>query len=179
MQKRSDVLLNIIHVLAWIAALGLCVKAGSILASYTVSLYINEEATRNLYLGLDLSAIREKGPFEYGFMVWSIVLIIAAEALLFFTVIKIFQKINMAQPFHGTIRKLIERMAWICLFVGIFSMQAAGFAERYVAKGSSLPELARHVGHGDVFLFFAGILYFISLVYAKGIELQQENELTV
>jgi hypothetical protein len=179
MNKRSDIILKVIHVLAWVAALGLCVKAGSILASYTVSLYINEEATKNLYLGLDLSAIREKGPFEYGFMVWSIVLIIAAEALLFFTVIKIFQKINMAQPFHGTIRKLIERMAWICLFVGIFSMQATAFAERYVAKGSSLPELARHVGHGDVFLFFAGILYFISLVYAKGIELQQESELTV
>jgi hypothetical protein len=179
MNKRSDILLKIIHVLAWIAALGLCVKAGSILVSYGVSLYVNEAAAKNLYLGLDLSALREKGPFEYGFMVWSIVLIISAQALLFFTVIQIFQKINMAQPFHGTIRKLIERMAWICLFVGIFSMQATGFAERYVAKGSSLPELARHVGHGDVFLFFAGILYFISLVYAKGIELQQENELTV
>jgi hypothetical protein len=179
MSKRSDIVLRVIHVLAWIAALGLCVKAGTILVSYGVSLYLNEEATKNLYLGLDLSALREKGPFEYGFMVWSIVLIISAEALLFFTVIKIFQKINMAKPFHEKVRKLIERMAWICLFVGIFSMEATGFAEKYVAKGSSLPELAKHVGHGVEFLFFAGILYFISLVYAKGVELQQESELTV
>lgn len=179
MNKRSDLLLKVIHVLAWVAALGLCVKAGAILVSYGVSLYVNEVAAKNLYLGLDLSALKEKGPFEYGFMVWSIVFIIAAQALLFFTVIQIFQKINMAQPFHLTIRKLIERMAWVCLLTGILSKQAMGFAEHYVAKGSSLPELVRHVGHGDIFLFFAGILYFISLVYAKGIELQQENELTV
>jgi hypothetical protein len=70
-------------------------------------------------------------------------------------------------------------MSVISLFVGILSKQMTGFAEHYIGKGISFPKLSEHIGHGDAFLFFAGILFVISTIFKKGIELQTENELTV
>jgi len=34
----------------------------------------------------------------------------------------------------------------------------------------NFPNLIEHIGLGDAFLFFAGILFFISVLYKKGTE---------
>ncbi len=179
MATKSNIILKVIHVLSWIVFIGLCINAGALLISYYVSMYVNPIGAKNLLLGLDLSQLKDANQMEYSFMVIGIALIFMLEALLFYTVLQIFKKINLVSPFHETIGVLIQKMSKYALVIGLLSVLASHFAKGYISEGFVLPKLNEHIGHGDVFLFFAGILYFISILFAKGIEIQKENELTV
>jgi hypothetical protein len=48
-----------------------------------------------------------------------------------------------------------------------------------MSQGLTFPRLFEHINSGDTFIFFAGILFFISILFKKGIELQTENDLTI
>ena len=179
MAQQNTWILKLTHVLTWIVFIGLCVNAGTILTSYALSAFVNPAAASNLMLGLDLSALRAVGKVEYHIMVWGIIAVTVLEATLFYKLLQMFTKIDFQRPFRESIGKLILHMSVISLFVGILSKQMTGFAEHYIGKGISFPKLSEHIGHGDAFLFFAGILFVISTIFKKGIELQTENELTV
>lgn len=179
MAQQNSWILKVTHVLTWIAFVGLCINAGTILTSYIVAAFINPAAVKNLMLGLDFSALRAEGVVEYNVMVWGIIIVTILQATLFYKLIQMFQKIDFQRPFHDSIGKLILHMSLISLFVGILSKQLTGFAGHYLTRGLSLPRLTEYIGHGDAFLFFAGILFVIATIFKKGIELQNENELTV
>jgi hypothetical protein len=179
MLVKSTYVLKFLNVISWIVFLGLCIKAGAILYSYWVSMYLNDFGAKNLYLGLDLSQLKSTSNLEFTILVFCIITITILQALLFYSVIQIFNKINFVSPFHKTIGKLIKKMSVFTLIIGILSKLTVLFSEKYIDMGMSFPHLIEFTGSGDVFLFFAGILYFISLLFAKGIELQNENDLTV
>ena len=179
MSVKSTYVLKFLNVISWIVFIGLCVKAGAIMYSYLVSMYLNEIGAKNLYLGLDLSQLKTTSNLQYSILVFCIISIILLQALLFYTVIQIFKKINFVSPFHETIGKLIKKMSVLSLIIGLLSKLIILLSEKYINLGMNFPHLIEFAGSGDAFLFFAGILYFISLLFAKGIELQNENDLTV
>lgn len=179
MSTKSAYILKLLNIVSWIAFIGLCVKAGSLLASYGVSMFISEVGAKNLPLGLDLSALKAYDQIDYSIMVFCLTAITIFEALIFYAVIQIFLKINFVSPFHETIGKLIQKMSGFSLIVGLLSNVTVSYSEKFTAMGIQLPNLMEHIGLGDAFLFFAGILYFISQLFAKAIELQKENELTI
>lgn len=179
MAAKSSIILKVIHVLSWILFIGICINAGTILFSYFVSMYANPAGAKNLLLGLDLGQLKNVGDIPYSLMVLAIAAIFIFEAFLFYSVLQILKKINLVSPFHETIGKLIQKMSKYAFVIGLLSKLANHFAKGYNSEGMVLPKLNEHIGHGDAFLFFAGILYFISILFEKGIELQKENELTV
>jgi hypothetical protein len=179
MSQNNSLILKLTHIVTWIAFIGLCINAGTIITSYVFSTFVNPGATSKLMLGLDLTALRAEGKVEYHVMVLGIIIVTVLEATLFYKLIQMFQKIDFQRPFHEIIGKLILHMSVISLFVGILSKQLTGFAGNYLKPGLSLPHLQEYIGHGDAFLFFAGILFVIATIFKKGIELQTENELTV
>lgn len=179
MKTKSTYVLKILDVIAWVVFLGLCIKAGALLYSFYVSMHLNEIAAKNLYMGLNLFELKEVNSIAYATLVLSIVAIIIAQALLFYTVIQIFRKINFISPFHESISKLIKKMALYSLIIGLLSVLAMAYAEQFGDKGMYFPHLSEHIGQGSAFLFFGGILYFIYQLFLRGIALQQENELTI
>ncbi|MNR29936.1 hypothetical protein D3C85_1473550 [compost metagenome] len=142
-------------------------------------MFISDVGAKNLPLGLDLSQLKDYDVIDYSIMVFCITTITVFEALLFYAVIQIFLKINLVTPFHETIGKLIQKMSAFSLLIGILSNITVSYSGKFTSTGIDLSHLTEHIGHGDAFLFFAGILYFISQLFAKGIELQKENELTI
>jgi hypothetical protein len=179
MKSKSTYILKILNGISWIVFIGLCIKAGALLYSYWVSMYLNEIAAKNLYLGLNLFQLKSFSEGYYTALVLCIIAITIAQALLFYTVIQIFQKINFVSPFHETISKLINKMSLISLIIGLLSELAVAYSEIFSGRGMDFPHLTEYIGLGSAFLFFAGILYFISHLFLRGIELQQENELTI
>ncbi|WP_337966665.1 DUF2975 domain-containing protein [uncultured Flavobacterium sp.] len=179
MSTKSTIILKVLNVVSWIAFIGACIKAGSLLVSYFISMFYDEVGAKNLSLGLDLSQLKAYDQVDYSIMVFCIIVITVFEALIFYTLIQIFMKINMVSPFHETIGKLIERMSGFALLVGIFSEVVVSYSQKFTVLKINLPNLMEHIGLGSSFLFFAGILYFISQLFARGIELQKENELTI
>lgn len=179
MKTKSTYVLKILDVIAWVVFLGLCIKAGALLYSFYVSMHLNEIAAKNLYMGLNLFELKAVNEVGYAALVIGIVAIIIAQALLFYTVIQIFRKINFISPFHESISKLIKKMALYSVIIGILSVFAMAYSEQFGDKGMFFPHLSEHIGQGSAFLFFGGILYFIYQLFLRGIALQQENELTI
>lgn len=179
MSTNSTIILKTLNVVSWIAFIGTCLKAGSLLVSYFVTMYYPEIAAKNLAIGLDLSQLRAYDQIDYTIMVFCIIIITIFEALVFYTLIQIFMKINMVSPFHEIIGELIKKMSAFALIIGIFSKVVVSYSEKFIAMKIALPNIMEHIGLGDAFLFFAMILYFISQLFARGIELQKETELTI
>jgi|SRR6185436_9356515 len=178
-KTRTNGVLTVMHILAWVIFVGLCIKTGAILYSFFVSLFINPVAAKDLHLGLDLSELKEFSIEHYSVMVSFVVVLWALKAYMFYQVIKIFLYVNLAKPFSSNVALLISRISYVALTIGILAVGMNGYSKWLVKKGVVLHTLPEYISGGAEFLFFAGIVFIISLVFKKGIEIQSENELTV
>ena len=179
MKASTKGILTVLHVVSWIIFIGLCIRAGAILYTSIVSVYINPEGAKNLYSGLNLWSLYDYDTTYYTIIVSLIIIITALKALIFYQVIKIFSKINYVTPFSPQIASLISMIGYISLGVGILTKMTNGYCEWLGKKGVSFPDTSNVLGAGTEFLLFAGVIVFIAQVFKRGIEMQTENELTV
>ena len=54
MTKKNDAILKVLHVVSWIAFIGLCIEAGALIFNFVYALF-KPIASHNIYKGLDLS----------------------------------------------------------------------------------------------------------------------------
>ena len=108
-----------------------------------------------------------------------IVLVAAIKAYMFYLILSIFKILNLVQPFSKEVGRLIFKISFVALVVGILSLSGFQYSEWLVRQHVLLPEMYTFFGGGDVFLFMAATLFVIALVFKRGIEIQSENELTV
>ena len=179
MKNSTRVILSILHVVSWIIFIGLCIKTGTIIISAIVSLAGNPVAAKNLYLGLDLSGMYNFSIEHYVSVVSLIAVVTAMKAHMFYVVPKVFPKINLVHPFSVEVSKLISRISYIAMMIGIFMLIGNGYCEWLIKRGANLPHLDAYLGAGGEFLLFAGVIFIIAQVFKKGIEIQSENELTI
>lgn len=170
--------LMLITVVIWSIFIGLCIQAGALLFTFAYSLF-NPVVSQNLYEGLNLSALREQNIWYYG-GVLSIVLFIAGQkAYLFFLMIRIFLKINLIQPFSREVSKLISSISYVALEIGAGIIIASGIFKWMQVRGYELDRVPQILGGGFEFLLMAALLIAIGMVFKRGVEIQEENELTV
>jgi len=179
MKKKTHELLIIMKVLSWIAFFGLCIKTGALAITFFVSEFINPIASKNLYLGLNLSNLKQFSNLHYSAIILLLIFLTALKAYMIYLVIRIFLKLNLMNPFSTDVALLIKRISYVALATGALAMMATQYGQWLSKKGVELNGLTEFVDSGAAFLFFAGIIFIISLVFKKGIEIQTENELTV
>lgn len=169
--------LEILKVVAWIVFIGLCIKTGALLVSFFISIFINGNASTDLYQGLDLSDLLARNQMQYILLTGLIIAISGLKAYLFFYVIKITDKLNLINPFSQQVGKYILKMSHLALDIAIITFVAQSFA-KWIAKDQINIKYAFDGSTGE-FLFLAGILFVIGMIFKRGIELQSENELTI
>ena len=98
------------------------------------------------------------------------------KAYLFFLLIKVFSTINLKHPFSSAIRLLLSNISLVALSIGMSSVIAVSYYGWLYKKGMLLYSLPRHISGSSEFLFFAGILFVISLIFKRGIELQSQKD---
>ena len=167
------------HIIIWVVFFGVCIKTGAILYSFIVSLFFNPEGAKNLHMGLNLSALYHYSREHYISVVMYLIVISALKAYICYLVIKIFLKINLIKPFSKYISSLISRISHVAIWIGALALIAGGYSQWLENKGAMMPDLKDYAGSAAEFLFFGGIIFIISLVFKRGIEIQTENELTV
>jgi len=179
MKKKTHELLIVMKVLTWLVFLGLCIKTGALIISFFVSEFINPLASKNLYLGFDLSNLKQFSNGHYSAMVLVIIVLSALKALMFYHVIKFFLRLNLMNPFSPDVAFLIKKISYVAFAIGTLSMIAIQYSRWLSKNGVVFTGLMEFIDSGAAFLFFSGIIFIISLVFKKGIEIQTENELTV
>jgi hypothetical protein len=70
-------------------------------------------------------------------------------------------------------------MSYEALAIALLSFVANQYAEALVTNGYELHETTTYWNDADAFLMMAAIVYVISRLFKKGIELQQEKDLTI
>jgi len=172
---KTNQILKILKVLAWIIFIGLCIKTGAMVISAMVSLFVGPEGAKNLYSGLNLSALLAYNQGYYIVMVSLLVILSGLKAHLFYMVIMIISKISITHPFSEQTTSLIYKLSVISLQIGILAIITGSYAKWLMKKSVQFS----FDGGGTEFLFLAGILYVITQIFKRGIELQKENELTI
>ena len=168
-------LLKLMKTFSWIIYIGLCIKAGALFVAFLVTLFINENAAKDLYVDLNLFDLYQFSHTHFVLLISIMLLVIISKAYLFHVVISIFSKVNFKEPFNITISELISKMSKISFIIGLISIIGDSYTNYLVGKNYD----AHLMWSSKEFLFIASILFVISLIYKRGIELQIENKLTV
>lgn len=173
---KTNAILKIMNIIFWILFIGLCIKTGAIIVSFFVSLFVNPEAAKDLYLGLDLSDVYNIDLYTYVCVVSFIIVLNGMKAYIAYLAVKLFLKFDLNYPFNENVAGLISQISYYAMSIGLVALIAAEYSEGLIKRGA---EISRMDWGAQEFLFFAGIIYILALVFKKGVEIQSENELTI
>lgn len=171
MKKTHYILLGL-KIITWIAFIGFSIEAGSKIFTFVYS-FFNEKVSHNLYLGLDLSSIQSSSSWQYVSIMSLIITIPLLKANIWFQVLKFTLDYSHENPFVLKSIYKLENIAY--LFFGLFAITviSAKYFENF--PNLRLPIVAEK----GVYLLVAGIIYIISQVFKRGVELREENDLTI
>ena len=178
MTKKKDFVLDLLNVASWIIFTGLSIEAGAIIFNSFYCL-LNPVGAGNIYKGLDLSQLYQDHFGHFNAVMSFVIVIAIMKAYLFYLVVKIFMKLNLVQPFSTEIAKLIEKISMEAFAIVIVSFVAVQYTKRLVNGGMDVDRIGEFWGDIASFLMMAAIVYIISRIFNKGIELQNETDLTI
>ena len=177
MKAKTETILLVSKILAFLGFVWYMILFGSQLVNLVASFINPEWAKRTYEVDLNIFNIREH---SVGFYVWAMCLIIAVtalKALVWYVVFDLLSKLKLQTPFTMKVEKKLETIAYLLLAVWIISIN---FWKVYIYYLSQSTGIQLPVNNsGDEYLFMAGIIYIISQVFKRGIEIQEENDLTV
>ena len=178
MSKSNHFIFKGLHIVAWIIFVGLCIEAGGLLVNFVFSLY-RPEMVDNLYNKLDLSQMYQRSRWAF-FGMYSFILVIAIlKAYLFYLVIQLISKLDLQKPFSSFVSEQITRISYFTLSIGLLSYIAQQSAKTLMHRGYETDALHQYWTDSQAFILMAGIIYVIAAIFSKGVELQNETDLTV
>jgi hypothetical protein len=173
-QTRTEMILKVMLILAWIAFIGFMIEAGAIQVSYAVSCS-NPAAAKNLYKGLDLYNLSQFNFWYYTIFVAFMVAIPVMKSWVSFLVIKMLSKFNLERPFTDEVAVRLEKISYAALAIWVVAMFSNAYSA-YIIKLTGKPFGNWIAGE---FIFMVGLVFIIAQVFKRGVEIQSENDLTV
>jgi hypothetical protein len=178
----SQMILKFLHVLSWIIFIGLCIEAGGVIFNTIFTHFINPDASKYFWKEIDLSNLYQFDAGYFTVVSTIICIVLIMKVVMFYLIIKLFyeKKIDLAQPFNTDLRKCILNVAYLALGIGLFSFWGIKYSKWIETKSVSMPNVydLRFSG-ADVWLFMCVILFVIAQIMKRGVELQEENDLTI
>jgi hypothetical protein len=178
MTKRNNLVFTGLQIVSWIIFVGLCIEAGALLVNFVFSLF-KPEFVRNLYQKLDLSQMYNTSKLVYFGMYGFILTISILKAYLFYVVVMLLHKIDMLKPFSSYVAGQIKKISYITLEIGILSLIARETSQKMEHYGIESKNLNQFWEDGSAFLIMAAVIYVIATIFSRGVEIQNENDLTV
>ncbi len=178
MSKTNNYIFTGLKIVAWVIFVGLCIEAGGLIVNFIFSVY-NPEFVQNLYQKLDLSEMYERSKWTF-FGMYSFILIISIlKAVLFYVVIILVTKINLSKPFNKFVSIQISQISYYTLSIGLLSYIARQTAKNLQHRGYQIDQLNQFWADSQAFILMAAVVYVIATIFSKGVEIQNENDLTV
>ena len=178
MSKTNNFVFWGLYIVAWLIFVGLSIEAGGLIVNFFFSLY-KPEFVQNLYEKLDLSEIYNSSRLAF-FGIYSFILTISIlKAFLFYIVIRLMQKMDLSKPFSTFVATQIKLISYYTLSIGLLSSIASQFAKYLMHHGFVTDNLNRFWTDGQAFILMGAVIYIIATIFKKGVDIQDENDLTV
>jgi len=178
MSKKNNFVFIGLQIIAWIIFVGLCIEAGGLITNFVFSLY-RPEFVQNLYQKLDLSEMYNYSKWAF-FMIYSFILTISIlKAVLFYVVILLVSKIDLSKPFNSFVSNQILYISYFTFSIGLISYIGQNSYKDLPHRELITDNLDPFWADSQAFILMAAIVYIIAIIFKKGIEIQNENDLTV
>lgn len=178
MPKTNNLVFKGLHIIAWIIFIGLCIEAGSLIVNFIVSLY-NPSFLKNLYQKLDLSEIYGISKFAFYGIYSFILTIVLLKAALFYIAVVLMHKMDLSKPFNIYVSNKISLLSYCTLSIGFLSYIGGQFAQGLAQEGTFTNNLSPFWEDSKAFILMGAIIYIIATIFKRGVEIQNENDLTV
>lgn len=175
-------ILNILYAVAWIIFIGLSIDAGGFIVNTFYTLFINPEGSSYFWNHIDLGALYQFNQSHFVTLTSLMTIVAVLKAILFYLIIKIIhnKKLNLVKPFNKEVNRFIFSLAYLAIGIGLFASWGTHFSENMIQQGVAIPAIQHlKISGGDVWVFMGVVLLVIAYVFKRGIEIQNENELTV
>ena len=178
MSKTNNFVFWGLYVIAWIIFVGLSIEAGGLIVNFFFHLY-NPEMVQNLYQKLDLIKMYQDNESAF-FGIYSFILIISIlKAVLFYTVIRLMHKMNLSKPFSTFVEKQISLVSYYALSIGLLCYITNQVVKNLNHRDLVSDNLNQFLGDSEAFILMGAVIYIIAQIFKRGVELQEENDLTV
>ena len=178
MSKTNNLVFTGLKIISWLIFAGLCIEAGGLLVNFFFSLY-RPEFVKNLYQKLDLSDLYARSKMVFFGMYSFILFISVLKAVLFYIVVRLVSKIDLSKPFNSYVSRQISLISYYTLTIGLFSYIARELAKNLQHQGFVTENLNQFWTDSQAFILMAAVVYIIATIFKKGIEIQNEIDLTV
>ena len=177
MKTKTETILMVSKFLALLGAIGYSIQCGGQLTTLVASFINPDWAKRTYEVNLNIFSIREHSTWYFVFAMSLTIAVSALKALIWYVVFKLLSKLKLQTPFSMEVEKKLERIAYLLLGVWIVGSIFWKTYIYYLSQDTGIQLPANN--SVDEYLFMAGIIYIISQVFKRGIEIQEENQLTV
>jgi hypothetical protein len=178
MSKRNNFVFKALHIVAWLIFVGLCIEAGGLIVNFVYSVF-KPEIVGNLYQKLDLSSLYQQSKWAYFGMYGFVIFISVLKAMLFYIVIELLYKLDLSKPFSSFVAKKITQISYYTFSIGILSLIARQTAKNLSHHGFEIDKLSQFWVDSQAFILMAAVIYVIATIFKKGVDIQNENDLTV
>ena len=178
MKKQNNFVFKVMIIVAWIIFVGLSIEAGGLLVNFVYSLF-KPEVVKHLYNKLDLSEMYNRSK-EVFVMIYSFILVIAIlKSILFYKVIQLASKLDLAKPFSSYVSSKIMTICYFTLSIGLFGFVAKEIVQKLVELGYKIDQLNPYWVDSQAFILMSAVIYIIATIFKRGIEIQTENDSTI
>lgn len=175
MSKNNNFVFIVLSIVAWIIFVGLSIEAGGLIVNFIFSIF-KPEMVHNLYQKMDLSELYNRSQWAF-YSMYSFVLIISVlKAFMFYIVVRLTYKLDLAKPFSTFVSKQISLISYLTLSIGLLSYIAKESLQQH---GFEMDKLDQFWVDSQAFIVMAAVIYIIAVIFKKGIEMQSENEFTI
>ena len=178
MSKTNNFVFWGLYIVAWLIFVGLSIEAGGLIVNFFFSLY-KPEFVQPLHEKLDLSAIYNSIRLAISGIYSFLLTISILKAFLFYIVIRLMQKMDLSKPFSTFVATQIKLISYYTLSIGLLSSIASQFARYLMHHGFATDNLNRFWTDGQAFILMGAVIYIIATIFKKGVDIQDENDLTV
>lgn len=177
MKSKTEIILIILKYLALLAAIGFSIECGAQLVFFVTSFVRPELATRVYKANAAWTQVSNSSVIYFSIGMSLMILIAAFKVAIWYLIFALLQKIEIHTPFSMAVTKRLERLAYLLLAIWIFSGMFLKTYLHYLAADAGIN--LQIIESADEYFFIAGIVYIISQIFKRGIEMQEENRLTV
>jgi hypothetical protein len=176
MKTRTERILVVLKVIAYLAMIGFAFNCGSQIISLVVSFYNPAASKQILGVPQSLSGLQQYNQVYFAIAMCIIIVLSAMFVYLWILIIQLLSKLNLSSPFTMEVSRKLERIAILLLVIWLFSFTGEDYA-RWLTK--DMGEQLSLVKVENAYLFTSGIVYIISQIFRHGVELQEENQQTI
>ena len=114
------------------------------------------------------------------FGIYSFILTISIlKAVLFYTVIRLMHKMDLTKPFSTFVSNQILQISHYTISIGLFSYIAREITKNLMHHGFVTDNLNEFWADSQAFIVMGAVIYIIAIIFKKGVDIQNEIDLTV